>query len=452
VGKVTGDFSTVMDGVSFYENFFEVPVGSALDAVESSAADSVVPDVLVPGYPSPVVITNDSIVSGYYLNGEEYENVAVISLLAFASESPFEFQQVAQQFFSDAIRHGKTKLVIDLSANAGGYILQAYDLFRQLFPQIIQDCNTRWRENPQFLAIAEIYSAIAASFDPLTSSQSIISMTESIYNYRYDLNTSNEPFLTFEDKFAPHMVKGDEFTYLMRWDLNDPLTTTNDTYGFGTGITGYLSRTNFTQPFEADNIVMLLDGYCSSSCTLFSEFMRTQAGIKSIAMGGRPKEGAIQGVGGIKGAELLRWSDIYTQAQRALPNATAEQATILTKLTSLPMLRSSNNGINVRDNILPENVNDGLPAQFVYEAADCRLYYTESMITDVTALWKAAADSAFNGKTCAHGGISKRDVLGPDFKSKDRKAVPRKIEHVRRTIITKDNEHWVARHGHKAIP
>ncbi|KAE8441047.1 hypothetical protein EG329_005909 [Mollisiaceae sp. DMI_Dod_QoI] len=450
VGKVKGDFTGVTDGASFYKKFVVVHAGST-GAVDSAEADAFVPEILVPGYPSPVVITNDSVVSGYYLNGAGYEDVAVISLLAFESESPYEFQQVAQQFFADALRDGKTKLVIDLSANGGGYILQGYDLFRQLFPDIVQDGNSRWRENPAYLAIAEIESKLSAGFNPLTSSNNIINIAESVFNYRYDLNTSNEPFLTFEDKFAPHVYKGDNFTSLMRWNLNDSLTTSNDTYGLGADITGYGTRTNFTQPFEADNIIMLLDGYCASTCTLFTEFMRTQAGIKSIAMGGRPKEGPIQGVGGIKGAQILGWADIYSNAQTALRNnATAEQAAILSKLTTLPAQRSSSTGINVRDNILPDNVDDGLPAQFVFEEADCRLYYTKPMITDVTALWKAAADAAFNGGNCAHGGLSKRE---PTKRSAKRRGVPiKRTRHAQRAIITEQNQAWVARHGRKAIP
>ncbi|KUJ13113.1 uncharacterized protein LY89DRAFT_592412 [Mollisia scopiformis] len=450
VGHVKGDFSGVTDGSSFYTKFCIPESSGDAAAANSDETDAFVPDVLVPGYPSPVVITNDTIVSGYYLNGADYEDVAVLSLLAFESESPLEFQQVTQQFFADAVRDGKTKLVIDLSANGGGYILQGYDEFRQLFPDIVQDGNSRWRENPTFLAISEVFSSISASFNPLTSSNFVINEAESVFNYRYDLNISNEPFLTFEDKFAPHVYKGDNFTNLMRWNLNDPLTTSNDTYGLGTDITGYRSRTNFTQPFEADNIIMLLDGYCASTCTLFTEFMRTQAGIKSIAMGGRPMEGPIQGVGGIKGAQILGWGDIYSAAQTALLNATAEQAAILSTLSPLPASRALSTGINVRDNILPDHVEDGLPGQFVFEEADCRLYYTEPMVTDVTALWKAAADAAFGGASCNYGSLAKRDEVKRDPKSRD--ALIKRAEHPRRAIITEENQAWVARHGRKAIP
>lgn len=37
----------------------------------------------------------------------------------------------------------------------------------------------------------------------------------------------------------------------------------------------------------------------------------------------------------------------------------------------------------------------GIPAQFVYEAADCRLFYEPKMTTNVTAIWKKVADAAW---------------------------------------------------------
>jgi hypothetical protein len=253
---VKGVFTGVVDGPSYFQHFCNA-TGGAGPADSATAADVSPAGVIAPGYPEPVVITNDTVVSGYYLNGTGYDDVAVLSLLAFESESFVEFQQAEQQFFADAVRDGKTKLVIDLSANGGGYILQGYDLFRQLFPNIVQDGYTRWRESDTFLTIAEIYSANSANFNPSTASVEAIQQYETTFNYRYDLNLTDQPFLSFADKFAPHVYKGDNFTNLMRWNLSDPLTTSNPDYGVGTDITGYNSRSNFTQPFKAENIILV---------------------------------------------------------------------------------------------------------------------------------------------------------------------------------------------------
>ncbi|KAK0100490.1 hypothetical protein ONS95_008438 [Cadophora gregata] len=457
IAKVKGLFSAVTDGASFYQRFCTGPKSftgaDAAEVAEEEIEDEpAAAEVVNPGYPAPILITSDGIVSGYYLNGTGFEDVAVISLLAFESESIVEFQTVAQDFFAAAKRDGKTKLVVDLSANGGGYILQGYDLFRQLFPSIVQDGYSRWRESDTFLAIAEIYSANSANFDPDTASADIINQYESVFNYRYDLNLTNQPFLTFQDKFGPNVIDGVNYTEIMRWNLDDPLTTSNDTFGLGTDVTGYRSRKNFTQPFEAENIIMLLDGYCASTCTLFTEFMRTQAGVKSIAMGGRPQPGPIQGVGGIKGAQILAWSDIFQYANSALRTASAAQAAILNRLTSYPINRASSSGVNVRDNILPGNLDDGLPAQFVREEADCRLFYTLDMVNDVTALWKAAANAAFNGGKCVAGGISKRSA-GNEIEAveKRRTQTPTMKKPLKKRSSKSLPAEWVERHGRKVI-
>lgn len=458
IAYVKGNFNSVTDGESFYNQFCNPELsGSALHS------KLVVNDgIVAPGYPEPVVTSDDSIISGYYLEGEGFEDVAVISLLAFESESPVEFQKVADDFFADAVATGKKKLVVDLSANGGGYILQGFDLFRQLFPHTVQEDYTRFRENDYFLDIAQIISdSIPEDYDPNTASYSVIADYETFLNYRYDYNFTGQPFSTFEDKFAPQIFKGDPYTSLIRWNFNDPLTTSNDTFGFGTDITGYGSRTNFTQPFEAENIILLYDGYCASTCTLFSEFMRLQGGVKSIAFGGRPNTNPIQGIGGIKGAQILGFDSIYSIAQEAIElTEDKEKISRLNNLTSLPLARSSSTGANVRDNITPDHVEDGLPAQFVFEEADCRLFYTLDTINDVRALWKNAAAAAWNGAECVAGKGLGKEPLSRETKREVQKRSPVDIrrEKAGRTEAFKRmekerevNPFFTAKYGRKVI-
>jgi hypothetical protein len=181
--------------------------------------------------------------------------------------------------------------------------------------------------------------------------------------------------------------------------------------------------------------------------------MRTQAGVKSIVMGGRPKPGQIKGVGGIKGAETLGWPDIYSIAQEARKTANEAQVAILDRLSPIPSRRTSTAALNVRDNILPDNVNDGLPAQFVVEESDCRLYYTTPMVTDVTAMWKAAADVAFKGKACAAGSLPKRDVEA-DLRDRSESQESRewRAANLRRSVSTKNAAFKKTHRGFKAIP
>lgn len=135
--------------------------------------------------------------------------------------------------------------------------MQGYDLFRQLFPDIVQDGFTRWRTPDTLLTIAQIFSDLSAGVDTKIATDAEINIYENFYNYRYDLNLTNQPFESYAAKFEGPEIRGDNFTNIIRWDLNDPLTTSNVTYGLGTDVTGYGSRANFTQPFKAENIIMV---------------------------------------------------------------------------------------------------------------------------------------------------------------------------------------------------
>ncbi|KAI0204075.1 hypothetical protein F4808DRAFT_414695 [Astrocystis sublimbata] len=409
LAAIKGDWTGVVDGPSYFAKFAPGASGTAAPA-ESTPTPSPPPAVkAVPGYPEPEIVSSDGVLSGYYLKGEGLEDTAVLAVLSFSPDDPVEFQQVAQDFFAAAKQAGKKNLVVDVSVNGGGYIFSGYDLFRQLFPDIVQEGLGRWRGSPGFNAISEVFSANSANFDADTASEDIIYQYESTYNWRYDLDESNKHFTSFEDKFGPTEFLGDKFTEVMQWDFNDPLNTINATFGFGTDITGYRSRANFTRPFAGpENIVIVLDGYCASTCTLFSQFAIHDAGVKTIALGGRPsREGKIQGVGGVKGSQSYGYADVLANVQEAI--AYTNDSTLLKALNAYDTYvldRNQVSNLNVKDEILRSHLEDGTPSQFVAEYSDCRLWWTEAMIKDVSEVWKAAASAAFGNGKCAYGEIS----------------------------------------------
>ncbi|KAI0967805.1 hypothetical protein F4678DRAFT_444664 [Xylaria arbuscula] len=410
VARLKGDWTGVVDGPSYFTKFAPgaASAKTAASPTTNSPAASVVTSVL--GYPEPVIISSDGEISGYYLDGD-LSDTAVLVALSFDPVDVVEFQHVAQDFFAAAKAAGKKNLVVDVSANGGGYIFSGYDLYRQLFPDIVQEGLGRWREGPGFKAVSEVFSANSANFNADTASEDTIYQYESVYNWRFDLDGSNKHFTSYNDKFAPHIFLGDKFTDVFQWDFNDPLDTSNTTYGFGTDITGYGSRANFTRPFAGpENIVVVLDGYCASTCTLFSQFLIHNAGVKTVAFGGRPdRKGLIQGVGGVKGSQSYGYANVLSDVQEAA--AFTNDSAILKALSAYDdtyvLERNQVSSLNVKDEILRSHLKDGTPQQFVAEYSDCRLYWTEATIKDVSEVWKAAARSAFKGGKCAYGGIGK---------------------------------------------
>ncbi|CEJ82043.1 hypothetical protein VHEMI02135 [[Torrubiella] hemipterigena] len=409
IAKIVGDFSNVTDGASFYSKFcnpnFPKPAAAANNGVLVNGA--------IPGYPQPVIASRDGTISGYYLSGEGYNDTAVLTMLSFEPSSFEEFQDVTAKFLSQATQDGKSKLILDVQANGGGYIFLGYDLFRQLFPNTIQEANSRWKANKAFLGVAKVYGPYAEQH-PGT-------LNEEPLNWHADLNRANQGFSSLADKFGPNNIRTTPYTNLMRYDFDQFARD-------GLTIAGYGNKTGGVQPFDANNIVLLYDGYCASTCTIASELLKRQGGVKSVVFGGRPTRDAMQGVGGVKGAQVLTYSSIYDYIKngRGLSRNNADLKEFA-RYNTLADSRTIYAGINVRDAVIEEHVADGLPSQFVYEAADCRKYWTKDMLTDITNVWKATADSAFNGAACVQGGIQR----GND---EARTVVPRVATHVDKVI------------------
>ncbi|KAG5932947.1 hypothetical protein E4U53_001148 [Claviceps sorghi] len=404
LATVLGDMSGVVDGPSMYKKFC-TPGAPSGDPAHSAGNNQ------LEGYPLPKFSTQDGAVTGYYLEGPGVEDVAVLSIQSFDPISHAEFQAVIMDFLSEAPQDGKTKLVLDLQSNVGGTILLGYDLFRQLFPKVVQDGISQFKLSNSLTMMSQVISDVSAHVDMNNQGDSdMIDLALSFFNYRQDLDINNNNFPTYAAKWGPHVFKDPSYKYSaqMRVNVSNPLITTDPDHGIGITVTGYGSLTEQTQPFKPENIVILYDGSCSSTCTSVSEFLRSQGGVKSVAMGGRPKTGPMQGVGGVKGSQALSYLTLYgyvsaVGANTADPKVKAEMA----RFQELPMRRSSLAFVNSRDTILRGNVKDGLPAQYVYEASDCRLYWTAPMVKDVTEIWKAAANAGFGGAKCAYGGIAK---------------------------------------------
>ncbi|KAF2441986.1 hypothetical protein P171DRAFT_474505 [Karstenula rhodostoma CBS 690.94] len=351
------------------------------------------------GYPTPVITTKDGTLAGYYLSGDGLDDVAVLSVLSFTPSSVVEYQAVAETFLADAKRDGKKKLVVDLSANNGGYILSGYDLFRQLFPQTEQVGLTRFRNNAvQDEAVKINQKIVPEGFDPSKGAFEQVRAYERSWDYRHDLDIDGKKFKSAEQKWANHKIGESNYSSLLQWDLNDPYLTTQGPVAFGTEITGYGNRTNFTQPFAAEDIIVLTDGFCASTCFLFSDFMK-QAKVKSIAVGGLPNTKPMQAVGGVKGGELVTWDNLYREVyedafylwqafNQSDPDYVWMDETFLNHREYIGYTATA--GVNIRDVVQKDHVEDGLAAQFVREEADCRLFYTKDMIVDVEKVWNKA--------------------------------------------------------------
>jgi hypothetical protein len=230
------------------------------------------------GYPSPVVKHSGDIIAGYFLEGTDVSDTAVLAITAFeyqdpvtgdASAASVEMQSVIEVFLAKCTSAGKTKLIIDLSANGGGIVMNGYDLFKQLFPAVQPFGGSRFRESTVFNFIGEVSSQVGEFIynDNINTPQQI----------QANLDRNLHPFPDWKAELGPEdSYNGDDFTALVRFNLSDIIQTGPLV------VSGYGNRTNLApSPFKAENIVMIYDGYCASTCTIFSDMMKRQAGVRS---------------------------------------------------------------------------------------------------------------------------------------------------------------------------
>ncbi|KAI4629586.1 uncharacterized protein J4E87_002772 [Alternaria ethzedia] len=420
--KVLIPFDGITDGESLYKLWFtgnqpgsETEASNTTSATPTPSATTSatpLPTIPAPGYPPPVLREAHNLIGGYFLEGD-YSDVAVLSVPSFVGIDNAQegFQDTAAKFLAQAKSAGKKKLVVDVSANGGGTILLGYDLYKLLFPQEIDHAAAdRYRAFETTEILNRKFSEAAAGVPRVLETKNetledlVGNVVSSVFNYRTDLDVNSENFESWQDKFGPGLEqKGDNFTNLFRWNLSDVLTPLNSG---GVYVHGYGPLSNYTKaPFAAEDIVVVTDGYCASTCTIFSELMRQRAGVKYISLGGRPREGITQAVGGVKGTNNYPWGYIQSVAQFTIGNlSTPEEGAQLNKTElgdyydDTPFIRSSNNAVNVnfRDGIRDGDETD-TPLQFIYEPSDCRILYTKAMTVDVTAIWKAVADSTWGG-------------------------------------------------------
>lgn len=225
-------------------------------------------------------------------------------------------------------------------------------------------------------------------------------------SYQSVVSDTLTDFSDFNSFYGPNEISGGNFSAFFQNNYTD--ASASDFEGAGIVITGTNNRTEFRQPFAPQDIVVLYDGYCASTCTVVSEYLKTLGGVQFVTVGGRPQPGPMQAVGGVKGTQVYeflgnidKWVTLWESPENTLLDMA--NGTIWTNFTLEPILRSqaailgsgSAGGVNGRNHFRYGDESE-TPLQFVYEAADCRLWWTKEMLYDPVFLWERVASVAFN--------------------------------------------------------
>jgi len=152
------------------------------------------------------------------------------------------------------------------------------------------------------------------------------------------------------------------------------------------------------QLYNAENIIILSDGLCSSACALFVEMMHHEASVKTVVIGDLLQSEPMQAASGSRGAEIYIAQNIDNSVTTAeYFNATTTEY-LPNKQTDVLITFLS---VNLRDQIQREQ--QDVPVQFVYDAANCRIFYTAKTWSDYSSLWTHAVNAISDPKLCVAG-------------------------------------------------
>jgi hypothetical protein len=201
-------------------------------------------------------------------------------------------------------------------------------------------------------------------------------------------------------------LKGDVFTAYQQ----TPLNATDPQFN----LTGVGSRANPPPAvFKPENVVILTDGTCGSTCTIFSYLMILQLNVSTTVIGGRPMTGPMQSIAGVEGAQVFPLDQLSDAASAVIAlSPKSEQAALqsselgvladgyaLKRLTSTAFAGSVNgkNAFGAMDS--------QTPLQFLYQPANCRIFYTKEMVFSPEAVWKKAVDATWTdpAANCVEG-------------------------------------------------
>ncbi|RFU81990.1 peptidase s41 family [Trichoderma arundinaceum] len=371
-------------------------------------------------YPKPVIKDPFNLILGYFPTDKALKDVAVLTVPTFETSGDglpdnanVNFALEAQKFVVEAVAAGKSKIIVDLTGNPGGSVDSGFALVSIFFPNMTIFSATRYRSVP---ATQYIIQTINRAKDPL----GIDLITDAFFVPALVKPDQKSTFDKVADFEGPFYAAGVPSTAILAEnDFTKTNSTTDPINIFGLG--GKLNGTE--PPFKPEDIIILTDGQCSSTCTIFINHM-IPYGVRVVTVGGRAHSGPMQGIGGVKGSQTLSLDTIsafYELANELVNNATEAKKPLFTDkefsvfenaipvaLEQMP-IKLNGGQVNFRNAFAP--FNDQLPTHFIYQAADCRLFYTPETLSKPETLWVNTANAAWHGGKCIFTSMPRKPLI-----------------------------------------
>ncbi|PHH61483.1 hypothetical protein CDD81_330 [Ophiocordyceps australis] len=365
------------------------------------------PESSAVGFPEPFMRDPYNEVNGYFLDKET--TVMYISTFGTDEEEskdyPVTYADTMKNIIAKSKESGRTKMIIDISGNGGGSANRLYNMFRIFFPDKLPNEALRFRRHPASQSLVEafrVFNDTEASELPSVAFRAVASP---------GLKTKfNSP----EELLGDQTLSRVKVSSAYNLDYNLISTKSNPITGFGEAAA---QAQNASSPYAPEDLLIMGNGHCHSSCAEFVHFMTTNAPIRTVVFGGQPKPGPMQIIGGVRGALVMDYEQISDLTGEALEIINDPQAKEVRKeelamdalpipFSSLP-IRLLGGSVNY-ESVFP-SAEDEVPLQFQTKNADCRLFYTAENIFNPMTAWKAAKDAGWGGAKCVEGSKQKEE-------------------------------------------
>lgn len=438
---------TIETGEDMYQNFCLAPDLPSLAAPAPAPDDSKSQAVLpIPGFPYPEFADPLGIFTGYFLNDTGFEDVAVLRITGFqppasAAQGWSEaVQKMVQDFLAASTEKGRHKLILDLQNNDGGSVTLSADLFAQLFPgyPTVAKVNRRAHLGWELISKAvgqDVLDLQTAKQD--TNGSIMLNLDQLSFQFMDQawplaFEADGKHFEDWKAYYGPVQHHNGNTTRFFQTDLADERQTFSSANDIGLIVSGANNRTNMqASPFQPENVIVLSNGMCGSTCTTFAERLKNTAGVQFIVVGGRPQTGPMQAIGSVKGSvvatSVLGPQLYFPYLQVAFANMSEKEYAERVQGTkweafansTSTTLRLSAGAFNTHNQFRVGDDTE-VPLHHVYEAADCRLWPTWEMLYDPVFLWNRVANVAFkerqetqfNSQWCVPGSTGHPTSIG----------------------------------------
>ncbi|KAI9293519.1 hypothetical protein K502DRAFT_366640 [Neoconidiobolus thromboides FSU 785] len=303
---------------------------------------------------------NDPLTKGFFVQSYLIkEDTALLNLPTFAPAGVSYFVNETISALKAFKEKKVSKVLIDVSNNGGGIICLGYWLAEYFFPKSNPlYFRTDQRMSPIFNALVKASNGTGGFHDP----QSWLKLDGTYFS-------SPEEFL----KGRKFVRGGSEGSYTQLFLDDCPSNPFAD----------LIKENNNESPYKPEDITIISNGVCYSTCTLFSNNLQLVNGVKTVLVGGDKKtEGT---VASLAGGTVYSLTYVLWELQRFGLLGTPDSL-------KFPPFKIALSYTSREAYSEPSDSKSPRPLEFTWIPAKKRIFYTEESLLNPYKLWEQVAN------------------------------------------------------------